>query len=58
MNFAHFDPAEFYVLSTVFVLVLIGWFIYTWRLKTPPNVGKNAGIAIATEQREHHAGKH
>jgi hypothetical protein len=57
MNLAHFDPVEFFVLSAIFVLVIIGWIIYTRRLKTPPNVGKNAGIAIAMEEREHHSDK-
>ncbi|MEO6802100.1 MAG: hypothetical protein ABI197_02510 [Granulicella sp.] len=52
-NFAHFDPVEFFILSAVFVAVIIGWIIYTRRLKTPPNVSKTAGIAIATEKWEH-----
>src|SRR6202522_1486723 len=47
MNIAHYDPIEFVVLSVVFALVITWWVFYTRRLKTPPNVGKDAGIAMA-----------
>jgi hypothetical protein len=53
MNMAHFDPTEFVVLSIVFGLVVLGWIIYTWRFKLPPNVGKNEGIVMAIHEREH-----
>ncbi len=42
--------------SCVFAAVLLYWFLYTRNLKTPPGVGKNEGIAIATQQKER-AGK-
>jgi hypothetical protein len=52
MNIAHYDPIEFVVLSVVFALVIACWIIYTRRLKTPANVGKDAGIAMAMQERE------
>ena len=52
MNLAHYDPIEYIVLSIVFALVILGWVIYTRRLKTLPNVGKNEGIAVAIQDRE------
>jgi hypothetical protein len=58
MNFAHFDPYEFVVLSVVFGLVIVCWVVYTRRLRLPSGVGKEEGIAIAMRQREQeHAGK-
>ena len=53
MNIAHYDPIEFVVLSVVFALVITWWVTYTRRLKTPANVGKDAGIAMAMQEREH-----
>jgi hypothetical protein len=52
MNFAHYDPIEFIVLSVVFALIVLCWIVYTRRLKTPRNTGTQEGIAIATEQKE------
>ena len=52
MNMAHYDPIEFVILSVVFALVVAWWIIYTRRLKTPANVGKDAGIAMAMHERE------
>ena len=34
------------------LLVITYWVLYTRRLKTPPNVGKEEGIAIATQEKE------
>jgi hypothetical protein len=34
------------------LLVIAYWVLYTTRLKTLRNVGKNEGISIATQQRE------
>jgi hypothetical protein len=53
MNMAHYDPFEYIALSVVFALVILGWILYTRRLKTPPNVGKNEGIVMAIQEREH-----
>jgi hypothetical protein len=59
MNLAHYDPIEFIVLSVVFALVILGWILYTRRLKTPPNVGTEAGIAVAIQDREQaHKARH
>ena len=42
-----------YILLVAFALLVIAyWVLYTRRLKTPPNVGKEEGIAIATLERE------
>ena len=42
-----------YVALIVFALIVIAyWVIYTRRLKTSPRLGKNEGIALATEERE------
>ncbi len=42
-----------YVLLVAFaLLVLAYWVLYTRRLKTPPNVGTEEGIAIATQEKE------
>lgn len=38
--------------SAVFALVLLYWFLYTWRLRTPRNVGTNEGIAMASQRKE------
>jgi membrane protein implicated in regulation of membrane protease activity len=38
-------------LVVVALLVIAYWVTYTRRLKTPPHVGKNEGIAMATERR-------
>jgi hypothetical protein len=43
-------------LVVVALLVIVYWVLYTRRLKTPPNTGKEAGIAIPTEKKER-AGK-
>jgi hypothetical protein len=37
------------------LLVITYWVVYTRRLKTPPHVGTQEGIAIATQRREHSA---
>jgi hypothetical protein len=55
MNWAHYDPIEFVILSVVYALVVVYWVAYTRRMKTPPNVGKNEGIAIALEHKAHHS---
>jgi hypothetical protein len=39
-------------LVVVALLVITYWVLYTTHLKTPRNVGKNEGIAIATQQKE------
>ena len=37
----------------VVALLIIGyWVMYTRRLRTPGHVGKNEGIAMATDERE------
>jgi hypothetical protein len=37
----------------VVALLIIGyWLMYTRRLRTPAHVGKNEGIAMATDERE------
>ena len=42
-----------YVLLVAFaLLVLAYWVLYTRRLKVPPHVGKEEGIAIATQEKE------
>lgn len=42
-----------YVLLVVVALLVVGyWVLYTTRLRTPRNVGKNEGIAMATQARE------
>lgn len=42
-----------YVALVVFALLVIAyWIIYTRRLRTSPRLGKNEGIALATEERE------
>ena len=38
--------------SVVFALVILYWVLYTRRLKVPPNVGTEEGIAVATQQNE------
>jgi hypothetical protein len=40
------------ILVAVALLVIAYWVFYTRGLKTPRNVGKNEGIAMATQQRE------
>ena len=46
-------------LVVVALLVIAYWVTYTRLLKTLRRVGKNEGIAIATEEREHrHNPKH
>jgi hypothetical protein len=52
MNFAHYDPWEYVILSAVFALVILYWVLYTRRLKTPRNTGTQEGIAIPTQQKE------
>lgn len=39
-------------LVVVALLVITYWVLYTRRLKTPPNVGTQEGIAIATQKKE------
>jgi len=39
-------------LVVVALLVIAYWVLYTTHLKTPRNVGKNEGIAIATQEKE------
>lgn len=34
------------------LLVIAYWVLYTRRLKVPPHVGKDEGIAIATQEKE------
>ena len=42
-----------YILLVAFALLVIAyWVAYTRGLKTPRNVGKEEGIAIATQERE------
>jgi hypothetical protein len=43
-------------LVIVALLVVAYWVFYTRRLKTPPHVGTQEGIAMATQKRER-AGK-
>ena len=61
MNFAHFDPIEYYVLAAVFALVIGYMFVYNTRLRTRrrtmelkgrPPVSKEEGIAVATMEKE------
>ena len=45
-----------YVALIVFALLVITyWVAYTTHLKTPRNVGKQEGIAMATQEHERHA---
>jgi len=44
------------VLVAVAMLVIAYWVLYTTHLRTPRNVGKNEGIAMATQAKER-AGK-
>ena len=39
-------------LSVVAFLVVAYWIMYTRRMKTPPHVGKNEGIAMAVQHDE------
>lgn len=49
MDLTHFV----YVALVVAALIVIAyWVLYTTRLKTPRNVGKSEGIAMATQQKE------
>jgi hypothetical protein len=44
-----------YVALIVFALLVITyWVAYTTHLKTPRNVGKQEGIAMATQEHERH----
>ncbi len=61
MNFAHFDPIEYYVLAAVFALVIAYMFVYSIRLKARertqalkgrPPVSEEEGIAVATMEKE------
>jgi hypothetical protein len=56
MNFAHYDPVEYIVLSVVFALVILYWIVYTRRMKIPPNVGKEEGIVAATRRKDRKTG--
>lgn len=38
--------------SVVFGLVILYWYLYTRKMKTPRNVGTNEGIAVATQRKE------
>jgi hypothetical protein len=40
-------------LVIVALMVITYWVAYTRRLKTPQGAGTQAGIAVATERREH-----
>jgi hypothetical protein len=40
------------VLVAVAMLVVAYWVLYTTHLKAPRNVGKNEGIAMATQAKE------
>jgi len=53
MDLTHFVYTALIVAA---VLVIAYWVFYTRTLKTRPNVGKQEGIAMATEKRER-AGK-
>jgi hypothetical protein len=49
MDLTHFV----YVALVIAALIVIAyWVLYTTRLKTPRNVGKSEGIAMATQQKE------
>jgi hypothetical protein len=61
MNFAHFDPIEYYVLAAVLALVIAYMVVYNIRLKTRertialkgrPPVSMEEGIAVATLEKE------
>ena len=42
-----------YILLVAFSLLVISyWVLYTRRLKVPKNVGKEEGIAMATQEKE------
>ena len=42
-----------YIILVAFAFLVIAyWVAYTTRLKTPRNVGKNEGIAMATQRNE------
>jgi phosphotransferase system glucose/maltose/N-acetylglucosamine-specific IIC component len=42
-----------YAILIAFALLVVAyWVMYTTRLKTPRNVGKNEGIAMATQEKE------
>jgi hypothetical protein len=42
-----------YILLVAFALLVIAyWVAYTRRMKIPPNVGKEEGISIATQEKE------
>jgi hypothetical protein len=45
-------------LIVVALLVIAYWVTYTRRLKTSPRLGKNEGIALATEERERRGNPH
>ncbi len=61
MNFAHFDPIEYYILAAIFALVIGYMFVYSIRLngrkrtlalKGREPVSKEEGIAVATMEKE------
>jgi hypothetical protein len=42
-----------YILAgVVFALVILYWVLYTRRLKVPPHVGTQQGIAVPTQKKE------
>jgi len=42
-----------YILLVAFALLVIAyWLLYTRRMKIPRNVGKEEGIAMATQEKE------
>jgi hypothetical protein len=51
----HLFAFVFAALIVFALLVIAYWVTYTRRLRTPSHVGKNEGIAMATDERERHA---
>jgi hypothetical protein len=49
MDLTHF---VYVALVVAALLVIAYWVFYTTRLKTPRNVGKAEGIAMATQEKE------
>lgn len=48
----HLFAFVFAALIIFALLVIAYWVMYTRRLRTPSHVGKNEGIAMATDERE------
>ena len=51
-NHPTLNAAVIITIIVIFLAVVAYQIIYTRRLKTPPGVGKEEGIAIATEEKE------